>query len=473
VNQAPQSSSAGDAIVLEQVSKLYKIPANGRVSVRGACAVVWDALRGDYAARQSMFRHFEALKPTDIRIGRGEAVAIVGRNGSGKSTLLEMISGTLRPSTGRVTVNGSLSALLQLGSGFNPEFTGIENIHLNAAILGLDRDRTRDRMDDILAFADIGDFVHQPVKTYSSGMRMRLAFAVITAVDPDILIIDEALSVGDAFFQSRCVRWLEDFVARGKTFLCVSHDMFMIKRLCTRGIVLDDGVKVYDADVAEAANLYYRLHRKKPVIQRATPATGDTAATAAATGDPLAATGDDPLASAHDSAWIPLELTYKERTGDGRLLIERVRTRPDLKAGCQVGDWLEVEIDIRAHEPVPAFHCGFGLRDRSGQLIGGYHSFYRDETFSLPEAGAAATLRFALKLDLRPQLYLLVIGLAINHTTDDWHDIDCIWDCASFILAGPEPHWGLAPVPARHVAFRHQTPSTPPAPSQPATTPPA
>jgi len=448
--QVREMTSTDDwAIRLENLSKAYKIPVKGRGSLLGACAVMVDALVGRAGAHPSMFREFQALHPVDIAIGRGEAVAIVGRNGSGKSTLLQLIAGTLQPSSGRVEVRGRLSALLQLGSGFNPEFTGMENIYLNGAILGLGRARIDEKLDDILAFADIGDFVEQPVKTYSSGMRMRLAFAVITAVDPEILIVDEALSVGDAFFQSRCVRWLEDYVGRRKTFLCVSHDMFMVKRLCSRGIVLDEGRKVHDADVAEAANLYYRLHRKKPTVSRPVGRAAAPAEDAAAEEDGA----DGPLSAGRDNSWKALELEFRERTGDGRLTIEQVRTRPELKGGCAVGEWIEFEVDVLAHEPVEAFHFGLGFRDRSGLLIGGYHSFYRDETYAMPEAGKRSTLRFEVRLDLKPQLYLLVIGLAINHTTDDWHDLDCMWDCAKVIVSGPEPFWGLAPLPVRQVSF--------------------
>ena len=399
------------AINLENVSKVYRIPVKGRETLWGSMAVMLDNLLGRRETRHGMFRHFEALKPMDVRIGRGEAVAIVGRNGSGKSTLLQIIAGTLRASTGEVDVRGSLSALLQLGSGFNPDFTGKENIYLNGAMLGLGRNRIQEKMEDILAFADIGDFVEQPVRTYSTGMRLRLAFAVITAVDPDIMIIDEALSVGDAFFQSRCTRWLEKYVERNKTFICVSHDMFMLQRLCRRGLVLNMGETVFDGNIADAANLYYRLHGKKPQVGRKTGSKNTDAGMKAHA---------DPMPGSEAGGWFPLELEIKERTGTGKVTIERVWTKPDWKKGWQAGEWISAKIEVTGHEPLGKFHAGFGFRDRSGQLIGGFHSFYEGEEVSISKAGERRELSFEIRLDLRPQLYLLVIGLAINHTTEDW-----------------------------------------------------
>lgn len=271
---------------------------------------------------------------------------------------------------------------------------------------------------------------------------------MITAVDPEILIIDEALSVGDAFFQSRCVRWLEDYVARNKTFLCVSHDMFMIKRLCRRGIVLDEGKKVYDADAAEAANLYYRLHRKKPTVKRAINTPDEEAD---------AEKADVEMGGSREATWQPVQLDIKERTGDGRVTIEAVRTRPDLAGGCAVGEWLEVEIEVLVHEDIEEFHFGFGFRDRTGQLIGGYHSFYHEHSVRNASAGDRHSLKFEIKLDLKPQLYLLVIGMAINHTADDWYDLDCIWDCAKVMLSGPEPFWGLTSLPVRHLEINKKS----------------
>ncbi|GAB4163209.1 MAG: hypothetical protein Fur005_22590 [Roseiflexaceae bacterium] len=184
---------------------------------------------------------FWALRDANFTIRKGEATAIIGRNGSGKSTLLQIIAGTLAPTEGHVQVNGRVAALLELGSGFNPEFTGRENVFLNGAILGLSRSAIEQRLDDILAFADIGEFVDQPIKTYSSGMVVRLAFAVQAHVDPEILIVDEALAVGDVYFQHKCMRRIKEMIDAGTALLLVTHDTVTVKRYCRQAVWLDGG----------------------------------------------------------------------------------------------------------------------------------------------------------------------------------------------------------------------------------------
>lgn len=186
------------------------------------------------------FREFWALKNVSFEIKKGETVGIIGRNGSGKSTLLQMICGTLNPTSGSIQTNGRIAALLELGSGFNPEFTGRENVYMNASVLGLSNEEIDARFDDIVAFADIGDFIEQPVKTYSSGMMVRLAFAVIAHVDADVLVVDEALAVGDAFFTQKCMRFLRNFMKSG-TVLFVSHDTGAVINLCSKAVLLNHG----------------------------------------------------------------------------------------------------------------------------------------------------------------------------------------------------------------------------------------
>jgi ABC-type polysaccharide/polyol phosphate transport system ATPase subunit len=194
-----------------------------------------------------------------VEIKKGEAVGIIGRNGSGKSTLLQIIAGTLQPTAGTAKVRGRVAALLELGSGFNSEFTGRENVYLNGTVLGLSRPEIDARFDAIAAFADIGDFIEQPTKIYSSGMVMRLAFAVCAHVDADILIIDEALGVGDARFQLKCARTIDRFIAEGRTLLFVSHDVSTVKRLCNRALLLEQGRVLYKGKPNTVVNLYTKL----------------------------------------------------------------------------------------------------------------------------------------------------------------------------------------------------------------------
>jgi lipopolysaccharide transport system ATP-binding protein len=204
-------------------------------------------------------KEFWALKDISFDVKKGECVGIIGRNGSGKSTLLQMICGVLQPTEGEVKVNGRISALLELGAGFNPEFTGRDNVYMNGALMGFNRQEMEERFDAITSFADIGQFIDQPVKTYSSGMFVRLAFSCAVNVDPDVLIVDEALSVGDALFQKRCFQKMEELVSKGITMLFVSHDQETIRSMTSRAILLNRGRKQTEAISAEAVLEYRRL----------------------------------------------------------------------------------------------------------------------------------------------------------------------------------------------------------------------
>jgi lipopolysaccharide transport system ATP-binding protein len=231
-------SSSDIAIKVQNLSKCYHIYETPRDRLKQFVAprlqrLIWQKPK-DY------FREFWALKDVSFEIKKGETVGIIGRNGSGKSTLLQMICGTLTPTTGSIQTHGRIAALLELGSGFNPQFTGRENIYMNAAVLGLSKKEIDERFDDIVAFADIGEFIEQPTNTYSSGMAVRLAFSVIAHVDADILVVDEALSVGDAFFKQKCMRFLRNFMKTG-TVLFVSHDTGAVLNFCNHAILLSHG----------------------------------------------------------------------------------------------------------------------------------------------------------------------------------------------------------------------------------------
>ncbi|PBB98423.1 ABC transporter ATP-binding protein [Mesorhizobium sp. WSM3862] len=245
------------SIKVEDLSKCYQIYDRPRDRLK---QFVMPRLRryGGMKPRQ-YFREFWALKDVSLEVKKGETVGIIGRNGSGKSTLLQMICGTLNPTSGQVQTTGRVAALLELGSGFNPEFTGRENIHLNAAILGLSSNEIEARFDDIAAFADIGDFLEQPVKSYSSGMVVRLAFAVQAMINPDILVVDEALAVGDEKFQRKCFARLEELKARGTSILFVSHSAPSIIELCDRALLLDHGIRVMYAAPEHAVRAYQKI----------------------------------------------------------------------------------------------------------------------------------------------------------------------------------------------------------------------
>lgn len=226
------------AINVKGLGKCYHIYSNPRDRLKQFFAPRLQRLSGLY--QKQYFREFWALKDINFEIKRGDTVGIIGRNGSGKSTLLQILCGTLHPTAGSVEIKGRVAALLELGAGFNPEFTGRENVYMNAAVLGLSRGEIENRFESISKFADIGDFIDQPVKIYSSGMYVRLAFAVIAHVDADILIVDEALSVGDAVFTQKCMNFIREFQKRG-TLLFVSHDMASVQALCQSAIWLGHG----------------------------------------------------------------------------------------------------------------------------------------------------------------------------------------------------------------------------------------
>lgn len=233
-------------IKVDHVSKVYKIYNDPKDRFKEAMGIGEKQYHKDYYALQDL----------SFEVGRGQIVGIVGRNGSGKSTILKILTGVLNQSSGKIELNGKVAALLELGTGFNMEYSGMKNIYLNAAMMRVSKEEIEKKIPEILAFADIGDYIQQPVKTYSSGMFVRLAFAVAINVDPDILIVDEALAVGDARFQLKCMDKFTEFVERGKTILFVTHDVNSVKRFCNRAIWLDRGQLILDGNTDEVTDRY-------------------------------------------------------------------------------------------------------------------------------------------------------------------------------------------------------------------------
>jgi len=248
-------------IVLElaSVSKMYPIYENPSDRLK---QLIWGRFK-----KHPYGKEYWAVKDISFQVRKGEAIGLMGANGAGKSTILQLISGTLDPTYGTITKIGRIASLLELGSGFNPDFTGKENVLLNAVILGLSEAEAIAKYDDILAFADIGEFISQPVRTYSSGMTMRLAFSVVAHLDPDILIVDEALSVGDYFFQAKCINRIQKMRGNGTTLLFVSHDSATIKGLCDRAILIERGRLVLDSSPNEVTEKYFsmKVSQSQPV----------------------------------------------------------------------------------------------------------------------------------------------------------------------------------------------------------------
>ncbi|MBU3740539.1 MAG: ABC transporter ATP-binding protein [Rhodoferax sp.] len=319
-------------------------------------------------------REFQALREVDLTVYPGEVVGLVGRNGAGKSTLLQLVCGTLAPSTGTLAVRGRVAALLELGGGFSPDFTGLENVHMNAAILGLTRQEVQQRLPEILAFADIGDFIHQPVKTYSSGMFMRLAFAVATSVEPDILVIDEALSVGDGAFARKSFDRIMRLKDAGKTILFCSHSMYQVEALCSRALWIESG----------------RVRLQGP---------------AAAVTSAYAASLEAPAGAGAAPGVLPnTEQTIQTPQGSGRILrviaeADGVRTDggPGQALALRSGrSDLLLEVDFAIDPALPAPGVAFGFSDSAGRTVCSAISVNDGVTLRVDAQGRGrARLRFA------------------------------------------------------------------------------
>ena len=354
-------------------------------------------------------REFWALRDLSFDVAKGETVGIIGRNGSGKSTLLQIVTGTLAPTMGEVQVNGRIAALLELGSGFNPEFTGRENVYLNGAILGLSREEMAARFSEIAAFADIGDFIDQPVKTYSSGMVVRLAFAVQAHVQAEILIVDEALSVGDVFFQQKCFTHIRRLQRERVTIMYVSHDLVSIQNICGRAILMEEGAAVFEGNPHEAVNRYYRVLGEQ-IGQRPREHGQEQTRT---------------LGSTIDATSIMRHTILRENgPRHGMRGLELVAARvcdtdeEDTLAFEMLGT-LTIQTLLRANRPIATPIVGFHLYDRLGNLV--YATGTIQMRHSLPplETGESLVVCFQIELRVQPGEYTFNLMAAEPAAGDD------------------------------------------------------
>jgi lipopolysaccharide transport system ATP-binding protein len=380
------------AILVEGVAKCYQIYARPQDRLRQA---VLPRLRRHlgFAPRQ-YFSEFWALRDVGFRIERGETVAIIGKNGSGKSTLLQVICGTLTPTAGDVRVHGRIAALLELGSGFNPEFTGRENVYLNGSVLGLTRAQVDARFEAITAFADIGEFIDQPVKTYSSGMYVRLAFAVIANVDADVLVVDEALAVGDVFFAQKCMRFLRRFQEGGGTLVFVSHSSAAVVNLCRRAIWLEKGRVVMDGPAKDVSEAY---HAKSYGMDVAARAADDDAGH-----EDVAVEEVTDASSMKVFRFNPGAAAF----GDGRARVTSVALlAADGRRLARVegGEQVRLRVEAVAAADLASPVVGFFLKDHLGQHLFGTNT-YLSGRGPRPPATAGQSLRaeFAFRMPWLP-----------------------------------------------------------------------
>ena len=378
------------AIAVDHISKVYKLydkPMDRMVEALGL-------------TKKKKYREHFALSDVSFQVKKGECVGIIGTNGSGKSTILKIITGVLNPTGGTLTVNGRIQALLELGAGFNMEYTSIENIYLNGTMNGFTEQEIESRMQDILDFADIGDYVKQPVKTYSSGMFVRLAFSVAINIDPEILIVDEALSVGDVFFQAKCYHKFEEFKKMGKTIIFVSHDLSSVSKYCDRVVLLNQGVKLGEGSPKEMIDDYKRVL----VGQYELP---ESKSESSLLNDEQIQVAVQKKAAKQDTSKL-LEYGTKEA------VIEQFYMTDDRGTESKSiikGSEFTIHMKVRFMADLPAPIFAFSIKTVKGTEITGTNTMFEKAFLEPVKAGAVKDITFTQKMSLQGGEYLLSFGV--------------------------------------------------------------
>jgi len=437
------------AIKVEQLSKCYQIYDNPRDRLKQFVLPYLQLLAGQ--APKQYFREFWALKDLSFEVKKGETVGIIGRNGSGKSTLLQMICGTLNPTSGSVQTKGRVAALLELGSGFNPEFTGRENVYMNASVLGLSNQEIDARFADIVAFADIGDFIEQPVKTYSSGMMVRLAFAVIAHVDAGILVVDEALAVGDAVFIQKCMRFIRRFQENG-SLIFVSHDTASVQNLCESGIWLNNGIMeaVGTAKGVSEAYLQYTLQEiygEESVLTSIESRANDDKTVSDT--EALKIIDYGAVASVRDN----IDAASGWKTDQAAIVaVSLARLSPGQEGVFEGGERVRMTVHAIAHKPLQNPILGFLVRDRLGQDLFGENTLAFTHLKPTPiSAGRSFDGIFEFKLPMLPNgQYAVMVSVADGNIHEQ---IQHHWmhDALIITVSSSKVRYGLIGVPFERV----------------------
>ena len=418
-----------------------------------------------YRGRKKLYREFWALKDVSFTLKKGETVGIIGRNGSGKSTLLQMICGTLNPTDGSVKVNGKIAALLELGAGFNPEFTGHENVFMAASLYGLSNEQIRDRYEKILAFADIGDYIDQPVKTYSSGMYVRLAFAVIAHVDADILVIDEALAVGDAVFTQKCMRFIRKFKENG-TLLFVSHDTNSVINLCDKAIWLHQGEMITSGKAKNIAEKYLQYTLQEVYgdeTQLDSIKTSEIEGKSELKREPLTPKelNETPAIDYKVQYGIANNLSDADgwKTGAGEVIDVKF-TELNSNNNIHVfkgGEKVRLTISAIVHQDFDAPIIGFLIKDRLGQVLFGENTLpFTSEKPLLVKAGEKISASYDFTLPMLPNgEYSMMVSLANgdinNHVQHHW-----LHDAMIVNVSSSDVRWGLVGIKFDEVELRKE-----------------
>lgn len=395
--------SSTPAVLVENLSKCYRIYDHPRDRL----------LQGLWPGKRQFYKEFWALKPLSFSLERGQTLGVVGRNGSGKSTLLQLICGTLTPTTGRVDTQGRIGALLELGSGFNPEFTGRENVYLNAALLGLKKTETDERFDDILAFADIGGFLDQPVKTYSSGMVVRLAFSVQAHIDPDLLVVDEALAVGDELFQKKCYDHLERLKDKGCSILLVTHSCPQIIQHCDNALLLHQGVARLWGQPSKVTVVYQNLSNSSD--DEWDRSLGSTSGQGVI--DP-AEQLDSLSAEQETESLLPASSVIYPSRGAEITSARIINNQGDVITSMAPGEGFKVEFCYRADEDLDEISFGCHIARHTGNRVTGQVFTPKEHGVTRIKAGQTWTISFPFRGGLWPGVYFIGGGLWAPQTKE-------------------------------------------------------